>query len=307
MDTQNYRRFTRSAFFTLFLLAPVLDIFRLDLNQGHFILLGLDWTLGVDPGTQADAMGLAAQVMLRVFLPGMALLAAGIWLVWRYGRLYCGWLCPHFSVVEGLDALMQRCLGRRSVWERLRGEGRGRAAAGRVTFATACLAVAFLWALTLLTYLVTPSQVYTGLAALELPRWQGIFLTAATTVFAVDFVLARHFFCKYGCAVGVFQSLIWMGNPRGLVVRFDAHRARDCRDCNACDLACPMRLPPRGMKRAKFTCTQCLECVSACADVQRDNPRGPLLHWVAGEAARAVDRQPRQGPATPRVVRPAEL
>ena len=306
METQTLRALTRSAFFGLFLLAPVLDLFRLDLNQGHFIALGYDWTLGITPAAGGGAVDLALQVMLRVFLPGLALVALGGWLVWKFGRVYCGWLCPHFSVVELLDRLMQRCLGRRSVWERLRAQGRGRAAAGRLTFGAAALAVAFLWAVTLLTYLVTPGQVYAGLLAVELPRWQGIFLAAATTVFTVDFVLARHFFCKYGCAVGVFQSLIWMGNSRGLVVRFEADRARDCRDCNACDLACPMRLPPRGMKRAKFTCTQCLACVSACIDVQRDNPRGPLLHWAAGEAARSVDRQPRRGPARPRVVHPVE-
>ena len=305
MDPQRLRTSTRTAFFALFVLAPVLDLFRLDLNQGHFILLGMDWTLGIGAaGGATGAVDLAGRLLVRAFLPVLAFLALGIWLVWKFGRLYCGWLCPHFSVVEWLDRLMLRCLGRRSVWERLRGEGRGRAAVGRLTFGSAALAVAFLWALTLLTYLVTPLQVYAGLWALDLPRWQALFLAVATAAFATDFVLARHFFCKYGCAVGVFQSLIWMGNSRGLVVKFDAARARDCRDCNACDLVCPMRVPPRGMKRAKFTCTQCLECVSACRDVQRDNPRGALLEWAAGENARAVDRQPRRGPAVPRMARP---
>jgi len=47
-----------------------------------------------------------------------------------------------------------------------------------------------------------------------------------------------------------------------------------------------MRLKPRNIKRAMFTCTQCAQCVSACETTQRDNPQGPLLRWVSDAAAR---------------------
>ena len=54
---------------------------------------------------------------------------------------------------------------------------------------------------------------------------------------------------------------------------------------SACDAVCPMRLKPRNVKRWMFACTQCGQCISACATVNRDNPEGPLLRWVAGDAA----------------------
>ena len=41
-----------------------------------------------------------------------------------------------------------------------------------------------------------------------------------------------------------------------------------------------MRLKPRSIKRMMFSCTQCGQCVSACSDVQKDNPQGALLKWV---------------------------
>jgi polyferredoxin len=47
-----------------------------------------------------------------------------------------------------------------------------------------------------------------------------------------------------------------------------------------------MRLTPRNIKRHMFTCTQCAQCIDACAETQQDNPNGPLLNWVADEAAR---------------------
>ena len=48
LPVQRWRRLTQAGFFLLFVLAPVFDIFRLDLNLGHLILFGFDWTLGLD-------------------------------------------------------------------------------------------------------------------------------------------------------------------------------------------------------------------------------------------------------------------
>ena len=126
-------------------------------------------------------------------------------------------------------------------------------------------------------------DVFTG----ELSRNPTIFLIAATTAFTLDFVLARHLFCKYGCALGVMQSLFWMMNSRSMLVEFDRDRAKLCQSCDKdCETACPMRLPVRSFKRAKFPCPQCAQCISACQEVQKDNPDGELLGWNAGEKTR---------------------
>ena len=63
---QRQRLLWRTAFFALFVLAPVLDLFRLDLIQGHFILFGMPWTLGL-----RDVGGIEASLnlVLRAFLP----------------------------------------------------------------------------------------------------------------------------------------------------------------------------------------------------------------------------------------------
>jgi len=104
-----------------------------------------------------------------------------------------------------------------------------------------------------------------------------------TGVFFLEFTLARHLFCRFGCAIGPFQSLVWMANRRALVITFDRDQSAACLNCtNACDNACPMRLKPRTLKRHMFTCTQCGNCISACRTAQGD--RAPL-YWSAGWAA----------------------
>ena len=300
-NLQRSRLFLRSAFFMLFVLAPPLDIFRFDLTLGHFILFGHPWTLGLDPFLAGEAgVGAAIfNIFLRGFLPIAATVALVIWVSWKYGRLYCGWLCPHFSIVETINALMRRTIGKHSIWDRetlpeRSPDGSVVKPDGHYWWLTLAVAVAlaFVWAVALLTYLLPPAEIYRNLWHASLTRNQGIFLIAATVVFSLDFTLARHLFCRFGCAVGLFQSLAWMANKKAMVVGFDRARGRACSDCdNACDNACPMRLKPRTIKRHMFTCTQCAQCVEACEQVQADNPHGALLQWV--DNACALDKSDR--------------
>jgi polyferredoxin len=287
MIRQDKRLIARGAFFALFVLAPPLDLLRFDLTLGHFILFGQAWTLGIaefQSGLISPGQA-ALNLLLRAFLPIAAVLGVFAWAAWKYGRVYCGWLCPHFSVVELVNGLMRRAFGRPTLWEQT---APGATPDARYTplLVAAVIGFALLWALTLLTYLLPPRVIYHNLLSLSLTRNQAIFLAAGTLVFSLEFLLARHLFCRFGCAVGVFQSFVWMANRKALVVGFERARAVACRNCHAaCDDACPMRLKVRTIKRLKFACTQCGQCLSACDDIQRNNPQGALLHWVRDAAA----------------------
>ena len=293
---QTRRRILQAGFFVLFVLAPPLDIFRLDLNLGHFILFGHAWTLGLD-GLMAghgSAAHAALNIILRGFLPLLGIVLLLGWVSWKYGRLYCGWLCPHFSVVEMINGLMRRAMGKFSLWDRsTEGEKRpdgSRVPARPVYWLLVLPAVAgfsFLWAVVLLTYLLTPSEVYGNLLHASLTLRQGLFIGVATLLLSIEFTLARHLFCKFGCAVGVFQSFVWMANRQGMVVSFDRDNASGCRGCyGACEEECPMRLKPRSIKRAMFTCTECARCIDACDQIQAPAGRPGLLEWTRGLQAR---------------------
>lgn len=108
MTLQQSRTTAKVAFFALFLLAPLLDIFRFDLELGHFIIFGQAWAISLDfiLHGDGDSIDAAIRVFTRVLFPGMAFVAITGLLIWKYGRIYCGWLCPHFSVVELINDLM---------------------------------------------------------------------------------------------------------------------------------------------------------------------------------------------------------
>ena len=299
---QRWRLLTQVGFFALFVLAPPLDIFRYDLTIGNFILFGHHWTLNLDAlqHGQATAVEAAVNMLLFGLLPILLIVVGFLFVAWRWGRIYCGWFCPHFSVVEIINRLMQRAIGKPSLWEKERlpetradGSVLHRNRWYLVPTVMAVVGFALLWSVSLLTYLLPPFEIYSNILHAELTRNQSIFLLAATTAFCIEFLLARHLFCRFGCAVGLFQSLAWMANRRAMVISFSRQRAPACRSCNnACDNACPMRLQPRTIKRKMFTCTECGECISACTQVQGNDPQQSLLHWVDGDEAETLSEPP---------------
>lgn len=299
VDIQHLRSITQTGFFILFVISPPLDIFRYDITLGHFILFGHDWTLQLSHLSGNDNNA-ALNVLFLGLLPVFSVAVIFLYIAWRWGRIYCGWFCPHFSVVETINKLMIRSTGKPSVWEndRLPQTQSDQSIIkpdARYWFATITMVLffAFVWSVSLLTYLLPPFEIYSNLLNAQLTRNQALFISIAGVAFTIEFLLARHLFCRFGCAVGLFQSLAWMANRKAMVISFDTERAQSCKSCNnACDNVCPMRLQPRTIKRKMFTCTECGECISACTQVQQSNRDTSLLHWVQGDKAAAISQPP---------------
>ena len=293
--TRNKRRLTQALFFSLFLLAPPLDILRFDLYANNLVLLGRNIDLGFT-GFQygfTPASEVILNLIFKAFLPLAAASLGLIYVARRWGRLYCGWLCPHFSMVEGLNHLMLRATGRPSLWE---GQALpARQPDGRILepnpwywlpLVLIAATTAFAWAVATITWVLPPDVIYYNLLHGQLSRPQFLFIAILSLVLFLDFILARHLFCRYGCSVGLIQGLAWMANNKAMTIGFDRKRARDCQQCNnACDNVCPMRLKPRTLKRKMFTCTQCGECIDACIQVETPKGRDSLLKWVDGACA----------------------
>lgn len=168
---QHYRTLARIAFFLLFILAPLLDLFRFDLTANHLFFFGEPWRLGFTE--QTGSLALVGSIFYRIFLPIFLVVGIGGWVAWKYGRLYCGWLCPHFAVVEIINSLMRRASGKPSLWEKQalperQSDGRQfpRNHLYWLITAMVVLSVSFLWAVVLLTYLLSPKEIYANLLAI---------------------------------------------------------------------------------------------------------------------------------------------
>lgn len=316
MGLQARRRALQLGFFALFLLAPALNLLRFDLHEAQLWVLGQRWSLGIDAfrAGQLTANEVALSILLRGIVPALLLIVGFLWVAYRWGRLYCGWLCPHFSLVEGLNALLMRASGKLSLWDRQAQPGVRPQARYWPVFVGTAMLFGFAWSITLLTYLLPPAEIWGGLWQGTLTANQTRFLLIAWAVFSAELLFARHLFCRFGCAVGFFQSLAWMANGRALVVSFARPRAAECRDCtpaaDACENACPMRLRPRNLKRLMFSCVQCGQCLEACEHSHQARGASPSLVWTVGaDALRETLRQKRaqaQAQAQERAPRPTD-
>jgi polyferredoxin len=119
---QQLRLLTRLGFFLLYLLAPVLDLLRFDLNSQTMIILGQEWHIGIDAfqTKQISTFDMLINFAALIFTPVALLIATGAFISWKWGLLYCGWLCPHESMVEVINNLMRRASGKFTLWDRKR-------------------------------------------------------------------------------------------------------------------------------------------------------------------------------------------
>jgi ferredoxin-type protein NapH len=186
------------------------------------------WSLGIDAFMPAATSMPPRQRYISCcghFCPAWCWWSIFLTVAYRYGRLYCGWLCPHFSVVESQQPAFaprlrqaqpvgqQRTVSRRqhptqrtlvaNFWPVLRADG----------FSVGCHPAD----------LPAATRHHLGWpAARHAHRQPGpLHWHRCHLLFRLEFAFARHLFCRFGCAVGLFQSLAWMANPRGMVVAFD--------------------------------------------------------------------------------------
>ena len=76
-DTAALSNDVESGIFLLFIFAPLLDIFRFDLELGHFIIFGQAWTISIESILYGDGGSIDAplKIFSRVLLPGIAFVA----------------------------------------------------------------------------------------------------------------------------------------------------------------------------------------------------------------------------------------
>jgi cytochrome c oxidase accessory protein FixG len=213
-----------------------------------------------------------------------------------FGRLWCGWTCPHtvflgavFNRIERwiLGTYSQRMLfykGEDSVLKKF-----------KILFLYfVFLAVCWIMSHSFVAYFVGASTITQYIV--EGPSSN---MTAFSICIALSLVLFFHFtffrekLCMYICPYGRFQNALIDGNS--LVVNYDNVRGEprgkinlknndkgDCVDCNRCVNVCPAKIDIRN--GFQFECISCGQCVDACNAVMKkiNKPEG-LIRYETGD------------------------
>ncbi|MDA8065313.1 MAG: 4Fe-4S binding protein [Thermaerobacter sp.] len=258
----------------VFLLIPQLNLFRLNLPDGHFYLYGQGFALASVNRTGVPMLLVVAFAFLLAAYFALFAFAA------LADRAFCGWVCPQGTLSELADRTSVFLFGRRGL------SRRAPAAPGRrvrrralrrwyLLLAVPALATgSAVLAFASLTYLATPERIWQALAARE--GWIPWAFLAFWAFWAADILFLRHLVCRV-CPVGSLYQVIfgWVvrllaytfprwGEP--LTVRLLSARAATCRGCGYCERVCFQGVPLLKGRSAP-ECVSCGDCVDACAAV----------------------------------------
>ena len=215
-------------------------------------------------------------------LPALALVAATV----LWGRMFCGWVCPLGTVIDGAHAISrhQIVVLRFLRWTRVR------------FWVLAALAGAAIVGVNLASWfdpLVFSSR---GLLFVLDPGTRGTAAVLGCSAAAAAIVLtwlAPRFWCRILCPLGALLSLVsWAG-------RYHRRVAESCNECGLCSAVCPMGQSP--CDSSPIDCIACHRCEAACPKAAVDFGFRPPLQAAGAGAV------PSPEPDAARLVSPADL
>lgn len=262
-------------FATLFFLGPVLNIFRVDMINQQLVFIG-----------QYYPFELEYLMWLPLGFYGGVLLVGVITAV--FGRLFCGWACPH-NILTEVTKVFRGLLGIEALpnfFKRLQ----NKYPALQATYAKVVSVIAgilFCYGMTFLLFAyVVPldwllTQYQQG-ARMSLIMGQVLF-----TLIGVFLMYSGHLFCKTCCPYGLAQSISAYnaGKWRPMEIKFSGDKGSDCKTCTGCQQVCPVEIDPRDFAKGTVAvgqflgCWNCGECIDACKQVHDYKSQPSLLSF----------------------------
>lgn len=263
-------------FWVFFFLAPLLHWFRVDMIHQKLVFMNQPY-----PFEFKYLMWLPI-----VFYAGV--IAIGV-VSFVWGRLFCGWACPHNTLTEWtrpFRAVFNRDhlpLSIARLYQKL--------PILKTLFSLFSIPIAFMltFGLSVLLsfYIVPPAWVLAQYVSFK-PHVALVFGHMLFTLIGLFLLYAGHDFCRTCCPYGMCQSLSAYQEGkkwRPMEIAFNSPNTMetDCKTCTACQTVCPVDIDPRkplalGLKVGQFYgCFNCGECIDACKTVQFHQDRKGFL------------------------------
>jgi len=248
--------------------------------------------IGGRPALLIDLVTRELAVLGAVFRPsnGVILMLLGLTIVLSvfvvtalFGRVWCGWGCPHTVYLELVFRPVERWLeGTPAQQARL-----SRFALRRLAKWAIYVVLAFAVANVFLAYFVGVARlrVWVLESPLDHPGGFGV-VTAVTALMLANFGWFREQTCIVACPYGRLQSVLL--DRQSLIVGYDRRRGEPrtqprkhlpvvgergaCVDCGACVAVCPTGIDIRD--GLQMECIGCAQCIDAC-DAVMDKLRRP--------------------------------
>ncbi len=262
----------------------------------HLVLFGVPWLtwndyplLRIDvPARRVYAMGqiFTASDGALIMIGGLLAAFALFFFTSLWGRLWCGYACPHSVFLLNWVMPIERWI-EGSMLKRKRLDRRGwdfdkiwRKAAKWALFAVVSVGLSMAF----MGFFADPSLLWTGQAG----SGNYAVVAAFSVMWFWDFAWFREQLCNYLCPYARFQSALM--DDESLVISFDpkminipkgGSNAVDegrCLDCKACVHVCPQGIDIRD--GFQLECIACGRCIDACTNVLANVGRPSLISYT---------------------------
>lgn len=219
---------------------------------------------------------------------GAVILIGVVSLVW--GRLFCGWACPHNTLTEWTVAL-RAMVGRaeKPRWLKLLLRRFPQIQPG-LPVLSILLAILLTSTLSLLLsfYVIPPDWVLSQYAS-GAPHIALIWGNSLFVLIGLFLLYAGNDFCRTCCPYGLAQSVSAYHEGsrwRPMEIQFSGNKESQCKSCSVCHIVCPVELDPRAgtlegaLKVGQFDgCFNCGECIDACKYIHSFKEEPGLLSF----------------------------
>ncbi len=231
--------------------------------------------------------------ILFFLLTGTAL--TGFLITALFGRLWCGWACPHTVFLEHVFRRIERWIEGPATAQRLLDEApwtpekiikRG---SKLILFALISILIAHVF----LAYFTSIPALWQMMLHSPLENWPSfLFVTAASAIIFFNFTWFREQLCLIICPYGRLQSALI--DDHSLIIGYDAKRGEprgkrtssqdaasplgDCVDCHRCIQVCPTGIDIR--QGLQMECIGCANCIDACNEIMTKlhRPKGLIRY-----------------------------
>lgn len=170
----------------LFFFVPLLNLFRMDLENQYFYILRQKFSF-------SEGYILLLAILTLVF----SFVSISQW----FGRQFCGWLCPHNTFVGYLTRITK--------WQWL---------TSKVFRHTLDIVISVVFAPIIayctLAYFINPYEIWHILTTTNLFNMTGISFIVLTGFFFVMINRLRYKFCQNACPYGMLQMILSNGNQK---------------------------------------------------------------------------------------------
>jgi cytochrome c oxidase accessory protein FixG len=214
-----------------------------------------------------------------------------------FGRIWCGYTCPHTTMVD-IFTLVERLIeGDRNARMRLDDMEMNLEKFTKKSLTHIIwIVISFLFGFGWVGYFYDVRLLTRDLLNFSVTSNGLIWLVALTGTTYLFGGFLRERVCTHICPYGRFQSGLvdentiivtyhsWRGEPRG-----KDSSAGDCIDCNRCVIACPMGIDIRD--GLQMSCIGCGLCIDACNSVmdKMNRPRD-LIEYTSASGTRLLER-----------------